>query len=117
MLVTIPLELLNHLPRGLLAYLLLSQHLILRHPLCIHRRSQTLNPHHHTLFRLQLLQPPLLPTIQLRRQNSRIYQLPMQSHPQKLLNLQLPPPLLPPPHLLLPPIQSLLVLIPHRVMW
>ena len=50
MLVTIPLELLNHLPRGLLAYLLLSQHLIILHPLYIHRRSQTLNPQHHTLF-------------------------------------------------------------------
>ena len=29
----------------------ISQHLILRHPLCIHQRSQTLNPQHHTLFR------------------------------------------------------------------
>ena len=117
MLVTIPLELLNHPPCGLLAYLLLPQHIIILHPLCIHRLSQTLTPQTHTLFRLRLLQPPLPPPIQLQRQNSRIYQLLMQRYPQKLLNLQHPPPLLPPPRLLLPPIQSLLVLIPHRVMW
>ena len=76
----------------------ISQHLILRHPLCIHRRSQTLNPHHHTLFRLQLLQPPLLPLIKLQHQNSRIYQLMMQRHHQKLINLPLLLPPLPPLH-------------------